>query len=304
MRKKDRLTEYCYDSLGRQTQIKEWYGHEPGDYRNSFKDFDYLNRIVREWVESSDGTLLVDSEFRYDCLGNKIFVRDGQNITLTDYDTHGNPVKIVNALGHTTISTFNTNFINKYGHRVLQSETVETTDPKSCITIHTYDNANRLVDIARKNSLGEIIASQQFYYDLYGNKIQIVDHAIANGEKIRKTKTVMTYTADNQIEMLIEGKGLKNAKMTQFKYNDHRQKISKVKPDGTSINFTYDTLGRLQTIKSTDESIDYTFFYNRNDELEYVKDHKHHMDTERKYNRFGELKSETLEKRDLSQVSI
>lgn len=288
MQKENQVQEYTYDSLGRQNVIKEWLGE---DYRLICKEYDDLNRVTEEKVMSSDGQIMAYNAYRYDCNGNKIFIQEGYNITCTEYDSLNNPIKIINALGHETHAEYNTSFRNDFNQKVLQTT---ITDALGNITVETYDSANRLVETVRKNSMGITTASQKIFYDLCGNKRKVVDDIYVDEEIKRQTQTLFTYTVDNQIESITEAAGTEEQKTVAYRYNQFGQKSQLIKPDGVVIHYEYDELGRLKTVVSSDNTIAYTYHYNKNDQLISLIDEIHHMDVTRSYNQVGELENETL----------
>lgn len=285
-----RIQEFAYDSLGRLIKTKEWYGTGETDYRFICQDYDLLNRVTQEWVEAPDGQIMAYNQYGYDCNGNKCFVQDGDNMTLTEHDAHGNPTKITNGMGHVTHAIFDTSFVNEHGQNVLQTL---TTDPLGYQTIDTYDSANRLVGTIKKNPYGIQVAGQKICYDLCGNRIQLVDQVFSDGKLLDSHRTLFSYTADHQIECITEAEGTPLQKSTRYRYQLGKKSVL-IKPDGTKLHYEYDQVNRLKTVKAADGSVAYAYHYDRNDQVKEIRDEIHQMDAERCYNPFGDLEWERL----------
>jgi len=283
------IQEQSYDPLGRVGQITDWI--DTKNYRITSKSYDLLNRLLIEKVLSPSGEVLKYQEFAYDCLGNKTKVQDGDQVTLTTYNSQGNPITIIDGAGNTSHVVYNAAFVNEYNQLVLQTT---TTDPLGNQTIHTYDTANRLKQTTRKNSLGEILSNQQLFYDFCGNCTRGVDDVIYKQKVQKVIERVMTYTVDNQIATVIEAAGTVEQKNTTYHYNSYAQKTDKIKPDGIAIHYDYDGLGRLKAISASDHSLHYQYEYNSRDQVTRVTDLLTQTTTERSYDDFGHLKEEKL----------
>jgi RHS repeat-associated protein len=290
-RQGEQVKQNIYDSLGRLAEIREWFGDGPDEYRSTIKGYDLLDRMLEERLQSSDGTVLHLARYAYNANGDCTLVQSGDQKTWTEYDHHHNPVKITNAAGHVTHTIYNTDFINAYGQRVLQAI---TTDSLGYQTIHTYDAANRLVEIGRKNPFGVQVARQLIFYDLCGNRCRVCDEVIQEGTVSRTIETLYVYSDGNQVTALIEALGTPEQKVTRTEYNPFGQKATWIKPDGKSVFYTYDALGRLKTLSSSDGSISYRYDYNTRDQVTRVKDLRLKLVTERLYDKSGQLTKEKL----------
>lgn len=62
--------EYQYDSLGRLSTIRKWYGAGENDYTQFIKLFDNLDRLVEERVEDAHGHVFSRKTYAYDINGN------------------------------------------------------------------------------------------------------------------------------------------------------------------------------------------------------------------------------------------
>ena len=288
-RKEKQRVQNIYDPLGRLCETREWF--EENDYRATCKEYDLLNRVIEERVQSSDGKVLQLSKYSYDTRGNKIFTQVGEVKNWTEYDSHSRPIKITDNLGHETHIHYDIHYINAFGQRVLQKT---ETDPLGYQTLHIYDTAGRIAHTQRKNPFGQVIASQSQYYDLCGKLCKTIDEVFEEGKSVREITTLCHYNAGNQITALIEASGTPEQKITRTHYNEQGQKTAILSPDGTTLHYAYDPLGRLKTLQSSDGSISYLYDYNGQDQVIKVTDLQLGQTTERTYDSLGQLIKEKL----------
>lgn len=287
----NRRIQYLYDALGRIHEEREWFGDQPHEYRSKIKDYDLLDRLTDEKLQTSDGLLLEFAHYEYDAYGNRILEQKGEQITRTTYNAHKQPTSITNGLNQTTRIEYDTNFIDPYGQRVLQTK---TTDPLGYQTIDTYDTANRLVETKRCDPFGVCVSCQNQFYDLCGNVCCTQNHIVREGKIQSTIETHFKYSKTHQIETLIEAVNTPKQKITRTFYNLFGQKSQVIKPDGMTLDYTYDTLGRLKSLKSSDGSIAYAYTYDVCDQVREVLDERTGQSTKRDYDLLGQLTMETL----------
>ncbi len=289
--KHDQRTEHFYDCLGRLSEIREYYGCEPHDYRVTMRKYDNHDRIIEECLQTAEGKILHFSCYAYDRRGNQTLAQTGDQKTITEYNTRNQPIKIIDSLGHETHIEYNTHFINSYGQRVLQKT---TTDPLGYRTIESYDAAERIAETIRLNPFGKKVACQSFFYDLSGKQTQIAEEVIIeDGEVIKMIFTLFSYNSAGQITRIIEAAGTPEQKVTHKRYSAYGEEETLIKPDGTEIRYTYDSFERLKTMTSSDQSISYLYEYNLLDQVVRITDQNTGKATQRAYFQ-GNLKKETL----------
>ena len=283
------VKELSYDSFGRIGVEKEWYTSH--HYRLTTKRYDNLDRLIEQKVFSDEQQLLRLEAYEYDVGGNKTLVRMGEQVTRTLFNSQGNPIQIIDSLGNSSQIDYNYHFRNALGQEVLQTS---TTDAQGNQTIDTYDAANHLVQVTRQNAMGMLLSRQHIFYNVCGKKVRVVDDVVSEGKVIKSIATRFAYTPKDELSSLIEAEGTPEQKTTYFHYNQLGQKVAKVKPDGVLLLYTYDALGRLKNLSSSDRSIDYTYEYNGNDLVTCITDAVNHQKTLRSYNSLGQLGQETL----------
>lgn len=290
--KKDRLSEYQYDSLGRLCKTIGYYDQKNASVK--LVEYDFLNRVIEERIEDENGVVLQKTGYHYDSMGNKDQViqhtEKGIVRTFTEYDPWKRPTKITDGLGHITQIFYNSELRNSLGQKVLE---IVAIDPLGNQSIRIHDAFERVVEVLKKNALGEILSQQKITYDVAGNKVRVEDIA-KNRNPEEVMLTCWTYNIMNQCESQVEAFGTPLQKETQWKYNAFGQKYQIIKPDGIVIDFTYDDLGRIDTQTSSDGSISYQFKYDLNNSLLEINDLKNGWNITRAYNEHRLPKTEKM----------
>lgn len=280
-----------YDSLGRIAKKKEWFGYQADEFSVQAFEYDYLDRIIEERVEDASGTVLRKVAYGYDICGNKNLVIDGSSVTKTEYNTDNLPIKLINPEGFETHVEYDYNYIDEYGQHVLK---VVVTDPEGKTLTQIFDTMDRVACLIKKDFLGVVLARQDIFYDLVGNKTNVVDTVYFDEHPQYKILTEWTYNEVNQETCLKEAVGTAKQKITSTEYNRYGQKKAVIKPDGVVLNHEYDNFGRLFVLSSSDHSINYQYTYNRNHQVTQVKDNVQNQETVRNYDLIGRMKQEKL----------
>ena len=270
------LTCYEYDDLGREFKVIE------GETVVSVKAYDLLDRVIEERLEDIEGNIQKVTNYAYDELGHQIVLLVGEAATYTDYNILGHPIRITDALGEVTHIHYCYDFLNQ-GQRVLQ---VTTTTPLGHQTCVTYDIAGREASVLRKDPYGQVVAQQEHRYDKNGQRIQ-TRHTVF--PSLRQVITEWHYVG-NQLHKMIEAYGDPLQKTTCYKYNRLGMRESLIKPDGVSLEYRYDPLGRLSEFFASDDSFCYRYTYDAHDNLSQVFDEKHPL--QRSYNGLNQLVEE------------
>lgn len=284
------LTQYSYDGLGRLIHMREKV--DENIWRYTTKKYDALSRQIEERIESSSGELLHLDRFEYDGLGNKIYEQTGSNIRRTTYNGFNLPIEIIDSYGNTTHITYDFNYINSHGQRVLKKE---TTDPKGTRTEEIYDTLGRCVETCRKSPMGECVSRKQCVYNLLGALCEVRNECFIPGES-EKTKITRCYEYNEGGLLVVETLSYmtNEDRTTVYEYNSKRQKIKKTKPDGVEINYEYDSKGRVEHIYSSDHTVDYRTQYNSDDKVIESRDLIQGKTTTLTYDREGRVIHEKL----------
>lgn len=288
----EKRTTYEYDSIGRLYKTKEYDGH--GDSVCSVQLFDLLDRVIEEKREDAEGNLLTRVSYGYDVDGNRSTVTNynqhGESTSTTTYDDRHQPLKVVDALGNTTLFHYKYDFCNEHGQIVPYSQSV---DPMGNMTENIKDAQGRLVKLVQHNSLGELIHRKEFAYDKNGNKCRQVDVS-QKGKQERQIITRWTYDCMNRLTTITEAVGEPEQRHTEFIYNPLGQRSQIIKPDGVRIDYAYDFLGRVVSQISSEGTINYSYHYASNGNLERVEDRIANLQSSCIYDDFDRVGSKTF----------
>ncbi len=278
-------TTYAYDSLGFTCR------EECGDLiKHTSRDL--LGRPLLERIEDQNGTLFEQTETAYDAWGNKKTIRrsvDGYlAVEAFAFDAFNRPITQVDALGQTTRITYNDHFRNAHGQYVLQKT---HTDPSGIQTIETYDALQRLAVAEKKNSFGELLGREEYFYDPGGNRCRQVSTIPQRDETVT---TLWTYSPQGRQVGLTEGAMGPEQRDTHYSYNARGQVDTIRTASGVELHHTYNGVGQLVALQSTDGTISYTYENDPLGRLVQSRDEKTGRTTHRTYDFAGRLLSETL----------
>lgn len=256
--------------------------------------YDLLGRVTEEKVENLEGQILRKVSYSYDVDGNRETVHEeteaGSSLTHIQYNAEQKPIQVTDALGQVTRIHYDYQY-KEYGIPLFK---VTTTDPAGKATVQLYDALGRLVKNYQTNAFGVLLAQQQLFYDSANNLTRTTDAVIEEGKSQKEIRTLFGYNAMNAQVSLIEGAGAPEQKITYIKYNALGEKEVIIKPNRTSLHHSYDPLGRLKNLYSSDGTLDYEYTYNGNHLVTKVLDKIHRTETIRRYDIQGRLQEETL----------
>ncbi|MDB2614281.1 hypothetical protein N9Y92_03900, partial [Chlamydiales bacterium] len=275
--KGDAKTTYTYDASGNITQKVHWDGDNIISVEVEI--FDESNRVIEEWIEDGYGNKSHTKQFTYDPFGNQSTITVNNKITTYEYDPHKRLIKTIDAEGGTTSIHY-----TYYSKNLLKT----LIDPMGNQILTTYDPLGQEISIEKKDAFGTTLSKTLITYDLLGNPLQKTHSLI--GRQGKDQEILFEYDSLSRIKKLIEAP----EKITYYDYNELGQKTRITKPDGKTLDYTYDSKGRLQTLKSSDQTISYTYHYDHKDQLLKILDSIHNKATLRSYTPRGQITSETL----------
>lgn len=286
------LLEHSYDSLGRLNKTVEHYGDDASDVIVKVQEHDLLNRVIEERTEDSAGNILTQVNYSFDIDGHVCEMRSAEgHTTTTAYDSRGTPVVVTDAEGNQTWTCCRYDVVNSLGQCVPYTE---TTDPLGNVTATTADALGRTVLKVRKNAMGAITQKHELFYDAIGNCNRMIDTIINPDSSERQIVSSMSYDTSNRMIECVEAVGTPEQKRTAFHYNAFGQKSEHIKADGTIIHSSYDALGRLATLRSSDDTIHYAYCYDLRGNILKVDDLANNISTIKQYDEFGRLVKESL----------
>lgn len=294
--KGDMLTMYEYDALGREAKTKEYYGSLPEDVIVSIKSYDLLNRVILEQIEDYQGNIQRKTEYGYDGAGNCISsaVYGSSTIpaiTQTAYNSRNQPTKITDPEGKITTIFYRYDFHNVYGQCVPCKK---ITDPSGVVTTITEDAQGNVVQILIHDSKGNLLKKQDMRYDGNGNKVLLIETLISKNHEERELVTQWTYDAMNRMTSCTEAVHCPEQKSTFYTYNLSGKKETITKADGVTISLAYDLFGHLSHVNASDDTIAYSYEYDKNGNLIKAVDHVNNTSVQRTYDPNNRMLSESL----------
>lgn len=299
------ITEYGYDAYGRECSISRGDSHILKEY-DSFGRlcktiqgdsvkiiaYDLLNQVIEEREEYVSGNALKEMSYAYDAFGNRAIVKDGTGaITQTTYDSHGVPAKIVDPEGNITQTKGDYCFRNTLGQVVLKLETI---DPLGNKTVIINDTLARASQETTYSSYGEVLHDKSYSYDLGGNCTQVIETPYANGQALEPRIFAFEYDTSKHILKFTQAACSSIERSTYYSYNLSGEKITTVKPDGTTLHYSYDALGRLADHFDETRTFHYRYYYDANNNPIRTDDLIKELKTNREFDSFNCMKSESL----------
>ncbi|HEV8052039.1 MAG TPA: hypothetical protein VGP47_06065, partial [Parachlamydiaceae bacterium] len=296
MIKGEMLTEYNYDALGRESQILVFYGADKDQHTVKSKEYDLFNRIIEERTEDSSGSVLTKEVYEYDLAGNcnviKKFNQAGESLTRTEYNTRSQPILLENALGEQTHIEYRFDYFDEELCQYLPYS--KSTAPNGVVTVTIKDALGRTKTENKKDPFGILLQKRHFYYTLKGSLTKTIDEVIIDGAVEREIINTCKYNIADKILETCESEGTPEQKITKFTYDSYGRKETEIKPDGISIHYKYDALGRLEQYYSSDKTIHYIYEYDSSSNPIRVLDQIHGTETRKTFDEYNRLIKEIV----------
>ncbi len=275
-----------YDSLGRVFEQTTWENDEPLSIVQS--EYDLLDRVISQKTFSADRTLQRRVDTNYDVCGREVnsilwTSTDECMANFTYYDTLGRPYKIVDFSGRTTHITYQQ---EKDPHNAGSLLVKITTDPMGRITTEKHDPMDRVISIETKNPFGDILSSRTFAYDVIGRRTECIEN---NTQRYQ-----WVYNSNGDLIEEISAAETFEQKIVLHSYSNGH-KIATLKPDGNTITWNYDHLGRIHIVSDTQKTLAYQYTYDPLDRPIVIEDTLHNTNQRYSYSSEGTLKEEYLD---------
>lgn len=219
-------TTYEYDNKGNVTNISQPLGVEHEFIYNTINDIEsYTNPrdFTTSFTYEGPGNLqniitpIGTSTFEYNSYGQVKKVINPEGLyTNINYDNYGNPDEISTDLGISSSATYD-----------LIGRVKTQTNPNDQVTEYDYDNRDFL-----KMVTDPMDYITKYDYDGNGNLKEV--------ENAKGNKTTMEYGYFDWLESITFG-GLTK----EFEYDDEGKLVEVKKPDGTILDYLYDSKGNL-----------------------------------------------------------
>ena len=247
-------TTFSYDSLGRLHQV------QTGDLC-SITEYNLLNQVIEE-KKTASNELIRREQYEYDSAGNRsAVIRNiaGQTARETlRYDSMNRLIQKTDSIGATETTSWQDQYPNAYGQKVLQTT---HTDPMGLETIETKDAQNHLAALEKRN--GCTLSKQEKFYDANGQTTFQIDTIFMPDGSSHEVQTCWEYDDRGRLTTLTEANGSPDAKTTRHLYQPDGKLSQTIKPDGTSLFYTYDGLSNLVSLHSSDGTVRHQMAYNR-----------------------------------------
>ena len=173
---------------------------------------------------------------------------------------------------------------------------LQVTDSAGVTTNTLYDTHGRVVKVQKKDPFGQMLYSQDQYFDLLGLPVHTKDTIFSPNQPPKSISTRRDYDSMGRLLRHVKAAGTPEQQTFLLHYNPFGQKDCFTKPDGVTLNYTYDVLGRLENLTSSDKTISYLYTFDALNNIKTVVDpFDPKKTTVRTHDKQSRLIAETLE---------
>lgn len=283
--------------MGRLTTTTHWCGEGPGECLVETLELDLGDRVIGMQVTDGQGTLVRKETYAYDIRGNKTLTcayRTPTEYSIAEvvYDSRALPIRLIDDYGNVTHLTYDYQYRNAGGQKVLRKT---TTDPLGRKTTVTQDALGRLWETTTVDPLGTLLAQHRLWHNATGQPVRRVDDTVANGTVLRTMTTEWAYDSLKRTIQLREAVGTDEERTTTRGYNRYGQLEAIHLADGVALLHEYDPMGRLTYYHASDDSFAYRYQYDVLGNVLAVEDLVHGTFTRRQYDGLQRMIAETLD---------
>lgn len=281
--------EFCYDFAGRLIQTEKncciYQGfHLSKEIRTSGVEISHVYDCQGRIIESTalpTGRRVV---YEYNELGELSSQKEW--VTPEDFIEVPLPIKEKPLQEEDEIVT---NYIpNSFGQFVLEERKPL---PNGLTRILTYDALKRVEKLELISQEGSMLDRRIFRYDLNGRKIEERIEVPLKGSFVINA---WSYDPLGNVFQTIEGAQTLEQKTTTHIYSPTGQLEKDILSDGKEILYFYDQFGRLEKLSSSDNSVDYSLFYDAEGRIYKIIDEVHGLTSFREYTSEGQCAKEIL----------
>ncbi len=268
--KEGRTLEYIYDSLGRLATLKK------GPLFQHY-EYDLLDRTIKETKTDADGEILFEIGYEYDTDDNRSALIKNQAKETFTYDAFNRVTMHTDALGNHTSTAYDDRWKTASGHYVLKTVSI---DPKGLSKQTMYDSFDRIVKEEACDQKGETLFSRQRTYDACGNLVSLNDGS-------------QTITFSYDCMNRLKSETASGKRRVEYAYTPMGKIAEKTLPDGIKLYFGYNPLGFMETLSSSDGSLNLCYCYNKKGDVLEAADVNQSLSITREYDPFGNILKET-----------
>lgn len=286
---------FSYDLLGRVVESKEINVIEKDSYRILQTCYNTAGKISEE--KETDGIVtFVSKKYTYDAFDRVISIAyqnpDEESCEAFSYDEKNRLLSYKDKNGIIIKKSYRDCVLNSLTN-CFDTE-ITTHFPNSTKKIEILDNLGYLRSSKTFNDHNQILLACEYSYDAKGNLTQQIQEDFEDSRLVSRCVLDKTYDYFGNILAITEKFTEDPPKNFSYQYDQQGHLISLAQPDGTKVTYAYDDFSRLLSIKSSDNTIFYTFSYNQYDQCIEEIDHILKTKSQKSYNALGLIEHETL----------
>lgn len=283
---RERKSSYAYDAAGR---LKEKRQEKEGGVVTSRYEYDargWLQRIVETRDDDPDHPTIqvIDRASSGEVSGLHTQTSEGVWTSAAPY-SKASPCQVKDS-ARVSAEDEVTNGLGQRVRRQVLTESGGTTTT-------TFDALGRAETMERTEQ-GHVVCRSDWRYDGLGHKLKETLFFATDRGDARTVVTRWSYDSEGRLEAVTLAEGSSVAATCRFRYGQGGRLEAVVKPDGVLLSYTYDDLGRLSDLSSSDGTVRYHYDYDARGDLVRVTDGVTSQETIRVYTRDGDVAEERL----------
>jgi len=238
--------EFCYDSLGMLSETIQ------DDLVIETKR-DFAGQIIEEIKKDKTNQIFQKKKFEYNSLGQVVketqfFTEEQKAITTHRYNAFGDLIETTDPYQHVTT----------YEYSIKPHKDI-TTDALGRKQIKTFNAIGKLAHFECKDEAEKTVSLEEYFYDR-GSHLSRQISSLYEGTKFLKTiEARWNYGLLNRLSEWIEAANGQSPRKTRYEYKPNGLLFQTIKPSGTILENTYNGLGHLTELKSSNGTIHYHF---------------------------------------------
>lgn len=129
------------------------------------------------------------------------------------------------------------------------------------IFLSIQDTHGRVIETLKKDPFGNILQKTEYQKNGSGYCTATIETVFLKDQPIRTIKNCFEFDPVGRCIATIQAVGTPEEKRSSVKFNHLGQKISSTKPNGESLYYVYDTIGRLSQYCAQYGSVHYFYMY-------------------------------------------
>lgn len=256
------------------------------DANGGTRMYDYdQDGYLRRTISAVNG----ETTYEYDANGNNTRIVDPEQVSsIFDYDAENRLIAISDDLGNTANLSYDTEqnkvtYTDPNGAQTISlnpnENEIQVIDPAGTVSANVFDQSGKLISGIVRDQEGKVWQDMNIHYDLENNWVAIKDGEyttgvqfdpngnITNVQRPNGSAMQFAYTQGNKLSAIYYDGQLQysyeydtNGNVSvvtqpnmdrpfQYYYNEQNRLSLRVDPTGDTINYAYDKVGNVETIK-------------------------------------------------------